>query len=134
MIDFKSNEIFSYLIFIYGIMGIPAFHIFYKPKLIILKKPYSLMLKFLILVAVIFTLLYINKTISLDIYLLAVSPLYQVFLYRCSFIMFLKKMKRIPKDVAMNFKSGLFIDRVYAWVYTMLAVIVPVFSILFLRK
>ena len=133
MIDFKSNEIFIKIIFFYGIMGIPLFHIFYKPKYLLLNKPYILILKLLIFIALLSLIFYLYKLISFELFLFTLFPFYQVILYRCSFLNFLHKMKRIPRDVVFNFKTGLFIDRAFAMFYLILAIMVPITILLCLK-
>lgn len=107
-------------------MGIPLFHILYKPKYLLLNKPYKLILKLLIFVALLFLIFYLYKLISFELFLFTLFPFYQLILYRYSFLKFLNKMKRIPRDVAFNFKSGLFIDRVFTISYLILAIMVPI--------
>ena len=80
----------------------------------------------MILIFIVALFLSLYNTISFEIFLFTISPFYQLILYRCAFFKFLKKMKRIPKDVAFNFKTGLFFDRVFTLLYLMVAIMLPI--------
>lgn len=49
-------------------------------------------------------------------------PIYHIWFYRTLRMLFIKRNKREPKDVAFNFNSGLFEDRVFAIFFVLFSI------------
>lgn len=121
LINLTDSQYVLYFLIVYGFMLIPFFHLFYIPKYLILKKYFQFILSLLVFSGILALVLFISNFISLSILILVFSPIYQILLYRYLFSLYVNKYKRVPKDVTFNFKTGLFLDRLFAIGYSAIA-------------
>ena len=108
------------------IMTVPMIYTFGLHKPLLLEGSSSIITRNLFTMLLILGIVYASfnnfSRLPSSISVALASPLYHTTLFRYFFKVFVKKIGREPVDVAFNFKSGLFYDRVFAMGFFFLSV------------
>jgi len=81
------------------------------------------------IVGIILTVFYLGKH---NMFIALIVPLYSISIYRPLSLYFVKKTNKQPKDTAMDWRPGLFPDRLFNISYILVSTVIPIFGLLLL--
>ena len=85
----------------------------------------------LAIVGIILTTFHVGKH---SMYITLIAPLYSISIYRPLYLYFVNKTNRQPIDTAMDWRPGLFYDRLFNIVYVILSTVVPMVGLFVLTS
>lgn len=121
------------IIYLFGISS-HLFIFLFARHLLDEKSSWLLLLKIALGLAILGVLLSILFYKERNMYIALIAPLYSVLIYRPMYLYFVHKTKRKPIDTTMDWRSGLFFDRLFNVVYAILSTVLPMVGILVLSS
>lgn len=96
------------------------------------KTSWSILVKVSAVIAIVGIILTTFNLGNQSMFISLVAPLYSISIYRPLYLYFVNKTNRQPIDTAMDWRSGLFYDRLFNIVYIVLSTVVPMVGLLVL--
>ena len=132
MNNIEKSGFLLFLIFVYGVLLIPAFHIQHKIKYLPGNKFFRLLLFILTFVSLLGFVLYFYELVSSSTAFLFFTPVYQLVLYRFMYSIFVLKYKSEPKDMGGDYISENWPDRFLqlGYIFFSMILVMLIFGIL----
>lgn len=121
------------IMFMFGVLS-PLLIFMFGRKLLDNKTSWSALVKVSAVVAILGIILTVFHLGKQGMFISLVAPLYSISIYRPLYLCFVNKTNREPIDTAMDWRSGLFYDRLFNIVYVILSTVVSMFGLLVLMS
>jgi hypothetical protein len=119
------------IIFMFGVLS-PLFIFIFGRQLLDNKTSWLILVKVSAVIAIVGIILTAFNLGKQSMFISLVVPLYSISIYRPLYLYIVNKTNRQPIDTAMDWRSGLFYDRLFNIVYIVLSTVVPMVGLLVL--